>query len=180
MTRNLNPTELKRLHRDWRKRTDRKLALLLEDVQQPFNLGAILRTAAAYRVDHLWLVGAAAQEIGNAKVHKTAMGSQRFLTWTRCEEVTDAITDAKAQGYHVVGIELAENAVPLFDLPLAGATCLAIGHEDRGLSTACFPLLDAFAYLPLVGRIGSLNAATATAIALAEVRRQEWQRPSDA
>ncbi len=179
MTRNLNPTELKRLHRDWRKRTDRKLALLLEDVQQPFNLGAILRTAAAYRVDHLWLVGAAAQEIGNTKVHKTAMGSQRFLSWTRCEHVTEAVSDAKAQGYRVVGIELTKDAVPLFDLSLTEATCLAIGHEDRGLSTTCLPLLDAVAYLPLVGRIGSLNAATATGIALAEVRRQEWQQPSN-
>ena len=54
--RNLCGTELKRLHRDWRRRTEQRLGLLLDGVQNPFNVGAILRTAAAFSVDHLWLV----------------------------------------------------------------------------------------------------------------------------
>lgn len=177
MTRNLNPTELKRLHRGWRHRTERRLALLLEDVQQPFNLGAILRSAAAYRVDHLWLVGAAAEEIGNTKVHKTALGSQRFLTWTRCAEVDEAVAGVRSEGYRLVGVELAQTAVPLWEVELGPATCLAIGHEDRGLSSKGLAACDALGYLPLAGRIGSLNAATATAVALYETRRQEWSAP---
>jgi tRNA (guanosine-2'-O-)-methyltransferase len=174
MTRNLNPTELKRLHRDWRRRTDRKLALLIEDVQQPFNLGAISRSAAAYRVDHLWLVGAAGEEFGNAKVNKTALGSQRYLTWTKCDDVQDAITRVRKDGYDLVGVELADGGTPLFEVELGAAVCLAIGHEDRGLSTRCLEACDRVAFLPLAGRIGSLNVATATSIALYEARRQEW------
>ncbi len=178
MTRPLSPTDLKRLHRDWRRRTDRRLALLLEDVQQPFNLGAIARTAAAYRVDHLWLVGAAAAEFGNAKVNKTALGTQRYLTWTGCEDVGAAVAAIRAAGYHLVGIELADAAQPLFTCALGPATCLAVGHEDRGLSARALAACDEIAYLPLAGKVGSLNVATATAIALYEARRQEWSAPS--
>ncbi|MGI8752698.1 MAG: hypothetical protein ACR2MN_10380 [Acidimicrobiales bacterium] len=49
----LGPTELKRLHREWNRRSTRRLALLLDGVSSPFNVGAIARTAAAYRVDHI-------------------------------------------------------------------------------------------------------------------------------
>ena len=58
MTRSLGGTELKRLHREWRRKKENKLALFLDGVQNPFNVGAIMRTAAAYSVDHVWMVGA--------------------------------------------------------------------------------------------------------------------------
>ena len=58
MSRQLDSTGLKRLHRTWRRRTSGRVALLLDRLQSPFNVGSILRTAAAYSVDHLWLVDA--------------------------------------------------------------------------------------------------------------------------
>ena len=70
--RELGPTELKRLHRDWRRRTEGRLSLVLDGVQGPFNVGAIIRTAAAYRLDTLW-VTATATGPDNPKVGKTAL-----------------------------------------------------------------------------------------------------------
>src|SRR5688572_13649182 len=132
--------------------------------------------AAAYRVDHLWLAGASAAP-SHPGTRKTALGSDRFLTWTEIERAEDAVAEAKADGYTVVGIELAHGAVPLHDLPLGGTdVCLALGHEDRGLSGNCLLACDHLAYLPQLGRIGSLNVAAAAGIALYEVRRQEWTR----
>jgi tRNA (guanosine-2'-O-)-methyltransferase len=52
--------------------------------------------------------------------------------------------------------------------------CLAVGHEDHGLSAATLAACDAVAFLPQLGRVGSLNVATACAIALYELRRQSW------
>ena len=130
----LSSTELKRLHRQWRRRTQGRLALLLDGVQTPYNVGSILRTAAAYRVDHLWLVDPT-ESPDHPKTQKTALGSQRFLTFTRSASVEAAVTEVHQARYQLVGIELADDAVPLHELTLAADVCLAVGHEDRGLVT---------------------------------------------
>jgi tRNA (guanosine-2'-O-)-methyltransferase len=174
VARNLSPTELKRLHRRWRASTGARLALLLDAVQTPFNVGAILRTAAALRVDHLWLAGATASPT-DAKTQKTALGAGRYLTWTVSDSVDDAVRALRADGYRLIGVELADTAEPLHSLDLTGAVCLALGHEDRGLSAACLDACDAVGFIPLLGRVGSLNVATAAAMALYEARRQAWE-----
>lgn len=173
MSRNLGSTELKRLHRDWRRRTEGRLALLLDGVQTPYNVGSILRTAAALHVDHLWLAGPTASPTDN-KTQKTALGSQRFVTWTIIEDPTEACAAVRSNGYRLVGVELADTAEPLHELDLTGDVCLAVGHEDRGLTAASLDACDAVGYLPLLGRIGSLNVAQATSMALYEARRQSW------
>jgi tRNA (guanosine-2'-O-)-methyltransferase len=169
----LDGTGLKRLHRDWRRRTEGRLALLLDSVQTPYNVGAILRTAAAYRVEQLWLAGST-ESPRHAKTQKTALGADRYVSWSVVESPAAAADEARAAGYRVVGIELTDDAVPLHELDATGPICLAVGHEDRGLSGAALGACDAVAYLPMVGKIGSLNVATAAAIAMYEIRRQEW------
>ena len=171
--RQLDGTGMKRLHRDWRRRTGGRLALVLDNVEGPFNVGAVIRTAAALRADDIWLAGRTPPP-GDAKVGKTALGTDRYLTFHRSERALDAIAEARSAGYEVVALELADEAVPLHELALGEATCLVIGHEDRGCSPATLSACDAVAYLPLLGKVGSLNAATAASIACYEVRRQAW------
>lgn len=173
MTRQLDPTGLKRLHRSWRRRAAAPVALILDHVQSPFNVGSILRTAAAFRVDHLWLVGDTAAPT-NAKTAKTALGSQRFVEWTWHDTAIEAASAAREDGYRVVGLELTDDAVPLPELAVHGPVCLVIGHEDRGLPATTLAACDVVTYIPQLGRIGSLNVATATAIALYELRRRDW------
>jgi tRNA (guanosine-2'-O-)-methyltransferase len=173
VTRSLSGTQLKRLHRDWRRRTEGRVALVLDGVGNPFNVGAILRTAAAFSVDHLWLAGHV-PDPGDAKVAKTALGSQRFLQIEHVETSAQALAAAAGEGYRTVGIELAEGSLPLHELDLAGDVCLVLGHEDRGLSKEALAGCDALGYVPQLGRIGSLNVGTAAAVALYEVRRRAW------
>jgi tRNA (guanosine-2'-O-)-methyltransferase len=178
VSRQLDSTGLKRLHRTWRRRTTGEVGLVLDNVQSPFNVGSILRTAAALRVDHLWLAGETASPT-NVKTAKTALGTQRFVEWTWHDTAAEAVAAARDEGYRIVGLELTDDATPLPELPVDGPTCLVIGHEDRGLPPATLALCDAVAFIPQVGRIGSLNVATATAIALYEVRRRAWTAPPD-
>ena len=178
MTRNLNGTELKRLHREWRRRTTGRLALILDGVQGPFNVGAIIRTAAAERVDHVWYAGGATTP-DNSKVGKTALGTDRYLTGDETETTAEAIDAAKAAGYQVVGVELAEGASALHELELGTDVCLVIGHEDRGIGKDALAACDALAYLPQLGKVGSLNVATAASIAIYEVRRRSWTDSTD-
>jgi len=177
VSRNLSGTELKRLHRTWRRSTTGRLALLLDGVQTPYNVGSILRTAAAEGVDHLWLVAPTADP-NHPKTNKTALGSQRFVTWTSVDEPDDALVQVAAAGYRLVGVELADDARPLFEVDLTGDVCLAVGHEDRGLSATVLGGCDAIGFVPQVGKIGSLNVAQATSIACYEVRRQRWSLPA--
>lgn len=175
--RQLDSTGMKRLHREWRRRTTGRLALVLDDVQGPFNVGAIIRTAAALRVDDVWLAGRT-PEPDDTKVGKTALGTQRYLTFHRVGPVLDAVDAARAAGYQVVALELADGAVPLHELSLDDATCLVVGHEDRGCAPTVLDACDAVGFLPLLGRVGSLNVATATALACYEVRRRAWAAPA--
>jgi len=139
----LGSTDLKRLHRDWRRRTPDRLGVVLDRLAQPFNVGAILRTAAAMRVDDVWFV-ADTPTPETSKVGKTALGADRYLTT------------------HVVESDGAADV------------CLVVGHEDRGLSPTTLDACDAVGFVPQLGKIGSLNVATAAAIALYEARRQHW------
>ncbi len=133
----------------------------------------ILRTAAALRVDHLWLTGATAPP-DHERTRRTALGSERFLTWDVVEDPVGAATAAREAGYRVVGVELADGAVAIHEADLDGDICLALGHEDRGLSAALLGTCDAVVFIPQLGRIGSLNVATAAAVAMYEVRRRAW------
>lgn len=169
----LGPTDLKRLHRTWHRRTERRVSLLLDSVESPFNVGAIARTAASFRVDHLYLAGTALSP-AHAKAGKTAMGTERYLAWSVFDRTIEAADAARADGYVVIGLELADAAVPLHQLDVGPSACIAVGHEDRGLSAAALAACDLIAFIPQLGRVGSLNVATATAIALYELRRREW------
>ncbi len=169
----LGPTDLKRLHREWNRRTTGRVALLVDGVQSPFNVGSIARTAAAYRVDHLYLAGESTSP-AHHKAGRTAMGTERYLSWTAFERGADAADAAREDGFTVIGLELADAAVPLHQLSAGPDVCLAVGHEDHGVSQSTLAACDAVAFLPQLGRVGSLNVAVATAIALYELRRREW------
>jgi tRNA (guanosine-2'-O-)-methyltransferase len=175
--RQLGPTELKRLHREWNRRSTARLALLLDGVGSPFNVGSIVRTAAALRVEHLYLGGGALSP-GHPKAGRTSMGTERYLQWTVFPRSVDAVDAAHGDGYRVVGLELAGGAVPIHELAVTGDICLAVGHEDHGLAPATLDVCDDVVFVPQLGRVGSLNVATATAMALYELRRREWTPPA--
>ena len=174
----LGSTDLKRLHRSWRRKGSFRLALLLEAVQSPFNLGSIVRTAAAMGAEELFLVGETAIP-NSSKAQRTAMGTDRYLRWRTYTDIASAVADIRADGYRVVGLELADQAVPLASVDLAQDVCLAVGNEDRGLSSACLASCDVVAFAPQVGRVGSLNVTAAAAIGCYEVRRQGWDAKDD-
>ena len=82
-----------------------------------------------------------------------------------------AVADA---GYSLVGVELADGAVPIHGAQLPDRPCLALGHEDRGLSTSVLEACEIVTFIPQLGRVGSLNVGTAAGIALYEVNRRGW------
>ena len=170
---------MKRLNREWRRRTEARLALLLDSVTQPFNVGSIIRSAAAFGAERIWLCGSTAS-LGHPSVAKMALGTQRFLVAEQSAGPVEAAKAAAAAGLRVVAVELASGAIPLHEAPLDGDVCLAIGNEDHGCSAGLLAVADAVTYIPQPSRVGSLNVAVAAAIAMAETRRREWSPPPPA
>ncbi len=171
--RQLGATEVKRLNREWRRHTDARLSLLLDSVGQPFNVGSIVRTAAAFGAERIWLCGATA-EPGHPSARKTALGTDRLIQFDLAATAADGAKAAHDAGFYLMAVELAGGAVPLHEAPLSGDVCLALGNEDRGCSPALLAAADLIAYIPQPGKVGSLNVAAAAAIAIAEMRRREW------
>ena len=180
MSRQWNGTDLKRLHRSWARRSPRRVAVILDGVGTPYNVGSIVRTAAAYKVDQLWCAGAAAATPSHPGARKTALGTERYLPWSAGMSAVEAVAEARQDGYGLVlGIELADGAVPLHEMTSSWHgdipdLCIVLGHEDHGLGHATTAVCDGLAFLPQLGRVGSLNVATAAALALYEVRRYAW------
>jgi tRNA (guanosine-2'-O-)-methyltransferase len=164
---------VKRLNRDWRRATERRLAVLLDSVAQPFNVGSIVRSAAAFGAERLWLCGSTAP-LTHPSVGKTALGTHRFLVTETEPSPVAAAKAAAALGLRVVAVELAAGAVPLHEAPLDGDVCLVVGNEDHGCSAALLAVADAVTYIPQPSRVGSLNVAVAAAVAMAETRRRAW------
>ena len=101
--RQLRPTEVKRLNREWRRASDTRLALLLDSVAQPFNVGSIVRSAAAFGVEQLWLCGNTAP-LGHPGVAKTALGTQRLVEVTQEPNPVAAAKAAAAAGLRVIAV----------------------------------------------------------------------------
>ena len=170
----LNGTGLKRLHRSWRRENEFRLAVLLENVQSPFNVGSIVRTAAAMGAESLYLVGGT-PPLRSSGVQKAAMGTDRYLQTQTFATVAEAAAKARADGYRIVALELADEAVPLSTADLATDVCLLVGHEDRGVTAEALGLSDVIGFVPQLGRVGSLNVASALAVGCYEVRRQGFE-----
>lgn len=169
----LRGTDLKRLHRSWKRTQPPQLALVLESVASPWNVGALTRTAAALGISHLYLAGDTASP-QSPKTQKTALGTDRYLKWSTYADGPSAVAAAKADGHFVVALELADEARALHEIDLARPVALLLGHEDRGVTAAALAAADAVGFVPQMGRVGSLNVATAAAMAMYEGRRQYW------
>ncbi len=171
----LSPTDLKRLHRGWRRSTDLRLALVLDGVQNPYNVGSLLRSAAAYNAETVWLV-APTPDPDHPGVAKTALGCHRLLQCRRAPTGPDAVRAAQASGFTTVAIELTAEAAPLFGVELSSSVCFVLGHEDRGVQRETLAAVDHVAFLPQLGKVGSLNVAQAGTVALYEALRQASDR----
>jgi tRNA (guanosine-2'-O-)-methyltransferase len=136
-------------------------------------VGSIVRSAAAFGAERLWLCGST-PPLSHPGVGKSALGTQRLVPTAVEPSPVAAAKAASAAGLRVVVVELAAGAVPLHEAPLDGDVCLAVGNEDRGCTAALLAAADAVAYIPQPGRVGSLNVAVTAAIAMAEARRRAW------
>ena len=149
------------------------LTVVADGVQDPQNLGAILRSAAEFAADAVLLPSTSAVGV-TAGVAHSAAGAAGPVPVARVPDLAAALAEMKGRGVRVAAAVLAGDAVPPWaaDLSATAARPLAVvvGAEWRGVSPAVAALADVRVRLP-TGPVGSLNAAVAAGVLLYEVRR---------
>jgi 23S rRNA (guanosine2251-2'-O)-methyltransferase len=149
--------------------------LALDQVQDPRNLGAILRTADAFGVHgvivpkhhQVGLTGAAA---------RTAMGAVDTVPVARETNLVSTLEILKKSGIWVFGTA-PEGGARAWDADLTGPLCLVLGGEGEGLRPLVARTCDTLLTVPAGGHVGSLNVSAAAAILCYEVTRQRAKRP---
>jgi len=144
--------------------------LALDQVQDPRNFGAILRTAEAFGA-HGVIVGKHHQVGLTGAAAHVAMGAAEYLPVARVTNVVSALETVKKSGVWIYG-STASNGVSLWASDLTGPLCLVLGSEGEGLRPLVARTCDVLVTIPMAGRIGSLNVAAAAGVLCYEVARQ--------
>ena len=152
--------------------------LALDQVQDPRNFGALLRTAEAFGV-HGVLVGKHHQVGLTEAAARTAMGALQHVAIARETNLVNALEDIKKSGIWVYGATPGRGVEP-WKADLTGAVCLVLGSEGEGLRPLVARTCDALLAIPTVGHVGSLNVGAAGAILCYEVVRQRAARGKSA
>ncbi|TCD55198.1 tRNA (guanosine(18)-2'-O)-methyltransferase TrmH [Synechococcus sp. BS55D] len=145
------------------------LTVLVEHVEKPHNLSAILRSCDAVGV----LEAHAVSLSGRPRTfNSTAQGSQRWVPLCDHPDVTTAVQHLKAQGFKLYGTNLGVDARDYRDCDFTGPCAFVLGAEKWGLSETATALMDQAVFIPMRGMVQSLNVSVATATLLFEALRQ--------
>jgi RNA methyltransferase, TrmH family len=146
------------------------LTLVLATIQDPGNLGTIIRTAAAAGVDGLW-VSHDSVDLDRPKVLRASAGQWFRLAMGVSDNLTALITDYQQRGVKIISTT-SHTETSYWDVDLRSPTLILLGNEGAGLSADLAALADLQVKIPMSATVESLNVATAAALILYEVRRQ--------
>jgi TrmH family RNA methyltransferase len=142
----------------------RGVVLALDRVQDPGNVGTLIRTAEFLGASQLWL-GRGSVELYNPKVLRSAMTAHLHLPVAENVDLIDTLRDVQQSGGKILLAEM-DGVETGLDMAESGPTVLVLGNEPRGIATELHAFADQFVAIPRRGRVDSLNVATAGAVLL--------------
>lgn len=148
--------------------------VLLDELEDPHNLGALLRTADATGV-HGILIPKRRSVSLNATVAKTSAGAVEYVPVARIGNIAQTLKKLKEKGFWVAGADM-DGEKAYYEADLTGPLVLVVGSEGRGMSRLTKEACDFIVSMPMVGRINSLNASVAGSILMYESMRQRLQK----
>ena len=165
-------TEIEDLLSAWQNSGENGFFLLLDGITDPHNLGAILRNADAAGCQGVILTKDRSCGVTNV-VDRVSAGAVEHLAVCQVTNLSRAMQQLQKVGFWVYGLAAGEGAQPLFTTDLSGNLALVVGSEGDGLRHRTRELCDGLLEIPMLGEVASLNAASASAVALFEVVRQK-------
>ncbi|MBQ3494249.1 MAG: 23S rRNA (guanosine(2251)-2'-O)-methyltransferase RlmB [Clostridia bacterium] len=143
--------------------------VILDGIEDPHNVGAIIRTCECVGVHGIIIPQYRACLI-NETVIKTSAGATANMNVCKVTNINQTIDELKSRGVWVYGLELGGNDI--YKTNLTGSVALVIGSEGKGVSELTKKKCDEIVSLPMYGKINSLNASVATAVAVYEIKKQ--------
>lgn len=151
-------------------KNEQPFILILDGIEDPHNLGSIIRTAETAGVHGIIIPKRRAAQV-NATVNKTSAGAVEYMKIARVNNLVETIKELKEQGLWIFGTDM-EAKTEYYNQDLTGPICLVIGSEGFGMSKLVKENTDVLIKIPMKGRISSLNASVSAGIVMYEVVKQ--------
>ena len=151
------------------------VVIVLDNIRSALNVGSAFRTADAFAFEAVHLCGITAKP-PHREIMKTAIGATASMPWKHFEKTVEALSELKAAGYQLIGVEQTHESISLADFTFEKQNkyALVFGNEVEGLSNEILPLLDACIEIPQFGTKHSLNISVCVGVvgweALASLR----------
>ena len=153
------------------KRGEPPFVIILDKIEDPHNLGAIIRTAECLGAHGIVIQKRNACQVTDT-VEKVAAGATSFVKVSRVTNITETIKYLKEKGLWIYGLDM-DGAENIYDTKFEGAIGIVVGNEGSGISRLVKENCDFMIKIPMTGNINSLNASVSTAISIYEVIRQK-------
>lgn len=151
------------------KKPDGGVLMLLDGLEDPHNLGAILRSADATGIDGIIIPKNRSVSL-NQTVAKVSTGAIEYVDVIQVTNLTQTIQELKKQGYWVVGLEL-DGSIYYDEQDYKGNIAVVVGSEGKGISRLVKENCDVLVKIPMYGKVNSLNASVSAGLILYEVVR---------
>lgn len=148
---------------------EKPLIVILDGIEDPHNLGAIIRTAEAAGVHGVIIPENRSASVTETVV-KTSTGAVFHMPIARVKNISRTIDELKDAGLWIYGLDM--DGAEYDKEELTGAVALVVGSEGKGLGRLIKEKCDVILSIPIIGKVNSLNASNAAAIAIYEVRKQ--------
>lgn len=149
------------------------IIVVLENIRSAYNVGSVFRTADAFLVEAIYIIGYSAKP-PHKEIKKTALGAEETVNWRHFSTTAEAISQLREDGYTIYAIEQAEGSralqaiTPALDEKIA----VVLGNEVTGVEQSTIHLCDVCVEIPQLGMKHSLNIATAAGVVLWELVRR--------
>src|SRR6266436_1544727 len=153
---------------------DKPVVVVLDGVEDPHNLGAVIRTAEACKASGVLVPERHAAPL-SATVVKASAGAAAYVPVVRAKNLVNSIDELKGRGLWIVGVDAAGDK-DWTDFDYTGPIALVLGGEHRGLRRLVREHCDVLIRLPMLGNVASLNISVAAAVVLYEVVSQRRTR----
>ncbi len=145
--------------------------IILDKIEDPHNLGAIIRSAECLGAHGIIIQKRNAAQITDV-VEKTAVGACNYMKVARVTNITETIKLLQKRGLWIYGLDM-EGASEIYNTDFSGAIGLVVGNEGAGISDLVRKNCDFIVKIPMTGHIESLNASVSAAISMYEIVRQK-------